>query len=155
MEGCLAQPRLTVTLSGDLTARNYPRTMTVYLLTKYVHVTAAAISIVLFFVRGVWMLRQSPLRAQRWARIVPHLNDSVLLLAAIALAIMSGQYPVRLDWLSAKLAALVSYILLGMVALRFGRTPGIRTGAFVAALLMFAYIVAVAFTRRPMLWLGG
>jgi uncharacterized membrane protein SirB2 len=129
--------------------------MTVYLLIKYVHVAAATVSIVLFFVRGVWMLRASPLRSRRWARIVPHVNDSVLLLAAIILAVMSGQYPLRLDWLSAKLAALVLYILLGMVALRFGRTPGVRAGAFVAALLMFAYIVAVALTRRPLPWIGA
>ena len=44
-----------------------------------------------------------------------------------------------------------------MVALRFGRTKSVRAGAFVAALLTFAYIVSVALTKDPrgfLAWAG-
>jgi len=41
------------------------------------------------------------------------------------------------------------------VALRFGRTKGVRAAAWVLALLTFGYIVSVAITKDPrgfMLW---
>jgi hypothetical protein len=39
--------------------------------------------------------------------------------------------------------------MLGSIALKYGRTPGIRMTAFVAALLTAAYIVSVALMRDP------
>jgi uncharacterized membrane protein SirB2 len=52
--------------------------------------------------------------------------------------------------LSAKLLALLLYIVLGMVAFRFGKTRSVRITAFVLALLMVAYIVSVAYTKSPL-----
>jgi uncharacterized membrane protein SirB2 len=40
------------------------------------------------------------------------------------------------------------YIGLGMIALRRGKTRGVRLLAWLAALATFAYIVAVALTRN-------
>lgn len=45
---------------------------------------------------------------------------------------------------------LVIYIALDMVALRRGKTKGARMTAWMAAQAVFAYIVAVAFTRNPL-----
>ncbi len=56
-------------------------------------------------------------RRWQWLRIAPHLNDTLLLAAAIALAAMSAQYPFVQGWLTAKLLALLAYIALGRVAL--------------------------------------
>lgn len=120
-----------------------------YALIKTIHVGSAALSIGLFFVRGVWML-YSPQRLQRlWVRVLPHVIDTVLLVSAITLAVLSRQSPLELPWLAAKIAALLAYIALGTIALKRGRTRGIRALAWVAALLTFAYIVAVAYTRNP------
>jgi len=47
-------------------------------------------------------------------------------------------------------AGLAAYIVLGTVALKRGRTKGMRTAAFIGALACFAYIVAVAVTRNPL-----
>ena len=44
---------------------------------------------------------------------------------------------------------LVGYIVLGTVALKRGRTRAMRIAAFVAALVVFGYIVAVAVTKSP------
>jgi len=97
-----------------------------YSILKTIHVACVAASYVLFFVRGVWMLLESPLLRKRWVRIVPHLIDTGLLASAIAMAVAIRQYPFATDWLTAKLLALICYIVLGMVALRFARTRGMR-----------------------------
>ena len=52
-------------------------------------------------------------------------NDKVmyvLLVSAIALAAITAQYPFVQPWLTAKVLALLAYILLGTVAIRRGRT---------------------------------
>jgi uncharacterized membrane protein SirB2 len=118
-----------------------------YAFIKLVHLSTAAASFGLFFVRGVWMLYAPQRLRERWVRIVPHLIDSLLLGSAIALAVLSRQYPGADNWLSAKVIALLAYIALGMVALKRGRTRRIRVFAWLAALAIFAYIVAVARTR--------
>src|SRR5512135_3858152 len=100
-----------------------------------------------FALRGAWMLQGSPLLARRWVRVLPHVVDTVLLASAIALAVMLEQYPLMQGWLTAKLIGLVVYIALGTIALKRGRTRAVRLAAFGGALLVFAYIVAVALTK--------
>ncbi len=121
-----------------------------YHLIKLIHQSCALASLLLFTLRGIWMLRASPLRDQRWIRILPHAVDTLLLASAVALALMLQQYPLTHAWLSAKLLALLAYIGLGLVALRYGKTRGVRTMAWIAALAVFAYIVSVAFTHDPL-----
>jgi len=55
--------------------------------------------------------------------------------------------PVGQPWLIAKLLALLAYIGLGMVALRYGGTRRIRGTAWLLALATAAYIVSVAFSK--------
>lgn len=121
-----------------------------YIALKHLHITFVALSGLLFLVRGIWMLRASPNLEQRWARIVPHIVDTLLLASAIGLAVVSHQYPGQMPWLTAKVVGLVAYIVLGTIALKRGRTQGVRTAAFVGALACFAYIVAVAVTKNPL-----
>lgn len=122
---------------------------------KNVHVLTALISLTLFVLRGVWMLRESPKLQQRWVKIVPHINDTVLLLTAIAMTVMIGQYPFVNDWLTAKLLALLLYIILGTIALKRGRSKQIRLFAWLGALLTFAYIVSVALSKSAWGFFGG
>lgn len=117
---------------------------------KIIHIAAAAVSFLLFFLRGLWMLSGSPLLERRWVRVVPHLNDTLLLAAAIWMTIILQQYPGTHGWLTAKIAGLIAYIGLGMVALRHGRTRRVRLAAWITAQLAFAYIVAVALTHDPL-----
>jgi uncharacterized membrane protein SirB2 len=121
-----------------------------YLILKNLHVGAVAVSFSLFVLRGLWMLG-APHRLQtRWVRIVPHVVDTLLLASAIALAVLTVQYPFSQPWLTAKVLGLFVYILLGMVALRRGPTLGRRALAWLSALAVFAYIVVVALTRDPL-----
>lgn len=123
-----------------------------YFAIKWVHMSSVAASYALFFARGVWMIGESPLLAKRAVKIVPHVIDTVLLASAVALAVMSRQYPLQSSWLTAKVIGLVVYIGLGTIALKRGRSKRVRVTAWIAAQFVFAYIVAVAITRDP---LGG
>lgn len=118
-----------------------------YLILKHIHMSCAAISGSLFVLRGIWMMQSSARLQARWVKILPHLVDTALLASAISLALISHQYPFAQNWLSAKLLALIAYIVLGTVALKRGPTQKIRTLAWLAALLVFAYIIAVAFSK--------
>jgi len=122
-----------------------------YTAVKYAHVAAVALSFALFCLRGIWMMVDSPHLDRRWVRIVPHVNDTVLLLAGVTLAFMLRVSPGENPWLVAKLVALPVYIGLGMLALRPGRTKPVRVVAWLAALAVFGYIVAVAVSRKTLL----
>lgn len=128
--------------------------MTAYPALKAVHVACVAASYALFFTRGVWMARESAMLQRRWVKIVPHVVDTALLASAIALAVMIRQYPFVSAWLTAKVLGLLVYIGLGMIALGRGRTRQARIAAWVAAQMVFFYIVAVALTRDPLPWTG-
>lgn len=117
---------------------------------KTVHMTCAAISITGFVIRGILMMIESKLLRLRWVRIVPHIVDTLLLVSAVTLAVQLGFTPGNSPWLMAKIVGILAYIGLGFIALRFGRTKPIRITAWLAALLVFAYIVAVAVTMSPL-----
>ncbi|MEK6750606.1 MAG: SirB2 family protein [Pseudomonadota bacterium] len=119
------------------------------LILKFVHVFTVIVSGVLFMLRGWWQWRSSPQGLRRWVRIVPHANDTVLLASALLLAWRMRQYPFVNAWLTAKVVALLCYIGLGMVAMRYGRTRAQRVLAWCAAMTVYVYIVGVAFSKSP------
>ena len=123
-----------------------------YFALKSLHLGAVITSFCLFALRGIWMLADSPRLNLRWVRILPHIVDTVLLASALALAWSIAQYPFVDSWLTAKVLALVAYIVLGSLALKRGRSRAARIASFVAALSVFAYIVSVALTRSPAGW---
>lgn len=123
-----------------------------YLTLKAVHIGCVITSYALFVLRGVWMLARPEWLRQRWVRIVPHVVDTALLGSAVAMALMIRQYPFVAGWLTAKLLALLLYIVLGSIALKRGRTRKQRAAAWLAAQAVFFYIVAVALTRNPLPW---
>jgi len=121
----------------------------VYYGIKHLHMLLAVISIAGFILRGVWMMTGSALLEKRLVRILPHVVDTLLLVTAIVLMVMVSQYPLTAGWVTAKVVGLVVYIVLGMIALRRGRTLGIRVVAFAGAILVFAWIASVAVSKTP------
>lgn len=120
-----------------------------YLAIKHLHLLCVGLSGLGFFARGCLRLVDSPWLARRWVRIAPHVNDSVLLAAGLALAALSGQYPFVTSWLTAKILGLFAYIALGMLALRRTRMRRGQFASFIAALLVFVWILSVARLRDP------
>ena len=82
-----------------------------YLAIKHLHITCAVLSGSFFLLRGLWMLTGSPLLLRRWVRVLPHVVDTLLLATALVLVFWSGQYPFVQPWLTAKVLALVAYIV--------------------------------------------
>ena len=115
----------------------------------------AAFSGSFFLLRGCWMLAGSAQLRRPWVKRLPHLVDAMLLASALGLAGWTHQYPGQFPWLTAKVTALMAYIVLGSVALKYGRSQRIRAAAFAAALAMFGYIVTVAVTRNPLFFLAA
>ena len=121
-----------------------------YVALKHLHLTAVVLSFTLFVLRGVWMLIDSPRLRRPWVRVVPHVIDTVLLASALGLVAILHQYPLVHGWLTAKVAALIVYIVLGSIALKRGSSKPVRAAAWIAALAVFGYIVSVALTRSPL-----
>jgi uncharacterized membrane protein SirB2 len=119
-----------------------------YGMIKHIHMSTAFLSLALFFLRGNWMIFRPERLQQRWVKIVPHVNDTVLLLSAIVLAGILAQLGGSSAWLAGKVIGLIVYIALGMVALKYGRSLRVRVFAFIGALITFAYILSVAFTKQ-------
>lgn len=119
-------------------------------LLKLLHVSCAFLSISGFALRGYWMLTDNSRLRRRATRILPHVLDTLLLGSASGMLMIWQVNPFSLNWLSAKIFALLVYIGLGMVAFRFGRTRQLRLLVFSLALLSAAYIVVVAYTKSPL-----
>lgn len=123
-----------------------------YPLIKALHVCTAMLSISGFLYRGVLKLNHPARAIPKWLKIFPHFNDTLLLSCAIYLAAISQQWPTTTDWVAAKVIALLIYIGVGMVVLRFGKTQKQRIIAFGLAILSFSYIVLTALTRNPLIF---
>lgn len=111
---------------------------------KILHMSCALLTISGFFVRGVWMLRDSPLLQARWVKVLPHGIDSVLLLSGVTLVVLTQQNPMVQHWLLAKIVLLLLYIVLGSIALKYGRSKKQKILAWVAALVVVMMIVSIA-----------
>ena len=119
---------------------------------KTIHVTCVVLSFAGFFIRGIWMLRDSSLLQQRWVKTTPHIVDTLLLVSAITLAVQMHLSPLEQPWLMAKIIALLVYIGIGMLALRFGRSKTIRLYAWLFGLVTIGYIMSVAISKSALGW---
>ncbi len=125
--------------------------MSSYLLLKSIHMTAAYLTVALFGLRlGLDALgrpgwRQTPLR---W---LPHINDTVLLAAAVGLLLVTGWLPFVHHWLTAKVLLLLGYIVAGAFAMRPSLGLEVRLVAAVLALVQVMAIFHLAITK-PLLF---
>lgn len=120
-----------------------------YLQILWTHIGCVIASGSLFFTRGCMMLAGLPAANHVALRRVSVVIDSLLLIAAIALTTIIHQYPFVQAWLTVKVVLLVVYIVLGVFALRRGRTRAIRGACFIAAMAVFLFIVSVARAHNP------
>jgi uncharacterized membrane protein SirB2 len=112
------------------------------------HVLCAVVSPVLFSARA-WRAIEGLDPAQGLLRWAPHLVDTVLFSAGATLAWQLHLVPGRSPWLTAKLVALLLYIILGHLAVRRARARAARIVLWGLALAVICYIYAVALTASP------
>ena len=116
---------------------------------KTIHIATVSISLVLFIGRGLWIYLLKKQLTARWLKVVPHINDSVLLITGITLAIQVQQYPLVHGWLTVKIACLLSYIVLGMLAMKWFKATKTGLLSWLSAIAIFIYMLSVALTRHP------
>jgi uncharacterized membrane protein SirB2 len=120
---------------------------------KFVHVLCVILSGSLFALRGLMMLAGSRFTNHAALRYLSYAIDTTLLTAALMLVTILHQYPFAQAWLTVKVLLLVVYIVLGVFALRRGRTRRVRAACYVIALAVFVSIVGVALAHNPLGWL--
>lgn len=122
-----------------------------YLQIRAAHITTVLFSGALFLLRGLAL----NVFDARWAMAAPlrylsYTIDTVLLATALLLTTIVQQYPFVHDWLTVKVILLVIYIVLGSFALKRGKTKRQKIVCWIAALLIYAYIISVARAHHPL-----
>lgn len=121
---------------------------------KLVHIVCAYLTGAGFLLRGVWALADNPLSQHRLTKVVPHIIDTLLLLAALGMLYSwSISLPAN-PWLVAKIFALLVYIGFGLLMLRWGQTTRARLFGMLGGVATYAYIVAVAHSKSVFGGLG-
>jgi uncharacterized membrane protein SirB2 len=123
--------------------------MSWYPVLKHIHVITACLTAALFGLRlaldasGRPGWRATPLK---W---LPHLNDTLLLAAAIGLLIVTGWMPLVHHWLTGKIILLVGYIIAGRYAIKPQYRRSTRIIGAALALIQLALIFWLAL-NKPM-----
>mgnify|MGYP000957851372 CR=1 FL=1 len=86
---------------------------------------------------------------QRWVRVVPHVIDTFLLLAALYMVTVIGPHH---PFILVKIILLLVYILLGSIAIKHAKTLPWRLISTLAAAGVFYYIVGVGRYKSPASW---
>lgn len=125
-----------------------------YPLIKNLHLLTVAVTILLFLLRFYWQRTGSAMLQRLWVRILPHVNDTLLLLSGASLVMITHFYPFspQGSWLTEKLLGVIIYIALGSVALsRRPRSDRTRWIAFIVALIALVTIIKLALSKMPLL----
>lgn len=117
-----------------------------YLGIKHTHIMLAVFSIIFFNFRfWKYFLAQRP----KWARIIPHVVDTFLLLTGILLAITLSINPFAAGggWLAVKLLLMVLYIGFAVVAMKQNFVHSTRLLAYLISNFMAMGVVYMALIR--------
>ncbi len=118
---------------------------------KWLHVAMVLCSGSLFLLRGLLV----QLQRSQWAMAAPlrylsYCIDTTLLTAAMMLLTILPHAVFANGWLWVKLALLPVYVVLGSLALKRGRNPQSRRRYYIAALLVFGFMISVARAHQPL-----
>lgn len=120
---------------------------------KAAHVHLVLLSVTLFALRGGFAVAGA-----RWPRhvVLRYLSygiDTFLLTTAVMLLTILPAAVFANGWLALKLALLVLYVVLGVRAMREGRSRRSRLLLYLAALAVFAWMFGIARAHSPWGWL--
>jgi uncharacterized membrane protein SirB2 len=117
---------------------------------KHAHIGLALFSGGLFALRGAMLLAGAGWPNAAPVRYLSYAVDTALLTAAMMLLTILPRELYANGWLAVKVALIVAYVVLGVFALRRGRTRGVRAACYVAALLVFAQVYSIARSHHPL-----
>lgn len=117
---------------------------------KHFHMTLAALTVLGFIIRSVWLFRGSQILQKKVVKILPHIIDTFLLASGIVLMVQTKMYPHYQPWLTVKILLIVAYILFGIKMFRAPESKG-RLIFFVLALASIFTVLYLA-RVKPLLW---
>lgn len=117
-----------------------------YIALKHTHVLFVVLSIVLFYVRSGTRIFDSKFAKNKILFIGSHATDTFLLLSAVALIVSSGMSVTGQPWLIEKIALVIAYIGLGVVAAKTDKNA-VRIALVVVITGVFALIGKLAVTK--------
>lgn len=122
-----------------------------YLTIKLLHLVTVVISITLFTFRFALLQTRPTALKMRWLRVLPHINDSALLLFAGLLCVILRQAPGITPWLSEKVTLVVLYILAGMFTMKWAKRRPAQFAWFMIAVSLFGSALYLAVTKTPVI----
>ncbi len=126
--------------------------MTGYEFIKYLHIGCVVLSFTGFMIRSLYLLFRPEKLSQAWLKYPPHLVETGLLLSALAMLPMLGQYPFVDHWLTAKLVAMFLYIGFAGYALHSARSMATKLTFVLLSLSLFIYIIGAALHHHAGSW---
>ena len=125
-----------------------------YLQIKWLHIVLVSVSGSLFALRGGGALLGARWPRHAVVRYGSYTIDTFLLTSAAMLATILPRAMFANGWLTAKLALVVVYIVLGVLAMRPAHNRRARLLAYLAALAVFVSIIGIARMHSPWGWLA-
>lgn len=119
---------------------------------KHLHMTLAVLSVSLFTLRFIWTLMNSAQLEKKWVKISPHIIDTLLLLAGVAMWVSLALNPLEQMWFAEKLLGVIAYIATGIYTLKFARNNMLKVFGYLGAIGWVMLIVRVAITKQPLLF---
>ncbi|ELR63426.1 Protein sirB2 [Photobacterium marinum] len=120
---------------------------------KHLHMTAIALSVLLFVARYLMVMANSSLIEKKFLKVTPHVVDTLVLLTGIVLIFMTGFMPFTESgsWLTQKLSCVLAYIALGYFTLHHGKNKVFKTFAFLGSLGWVMAAAKIAVTKTSFL----
>ncbi len=115
--------------------------------------TLAVISVSFFTLRFFWMLTQSANLQAKWAKISPHIIDTLLLGLGVVMAVQYSINPLEQLWLAEKILAVFAYVFTGYYTLKLARNKTMQIIGYLGAMGWVMLIVRLAMTREPLFFL--
>lgn len=121
---------------------------------KHLHMTVAAISILLFTFRFALTLVNSEKLSSKWLKISPHIIDTLLLGLGVALAMKLALNPAEQLWLAEKLLAVIAYIFTGYYTLKLARNRAMQIVGYLGAMGWIMLVVRIAMSKETVFLAG-
>ncbi|MCC5880917.1 MAG: SirB2 family protein [Idiomarina sp.] len=122
---------------------------------KHIHMTMAILSMVFLLVRFAMGMRRPQQLNQRWAKVLPHVVDALLIVSIIGMlsSVSVSLFPA--GFITEKAVMFILYIVfsvLCVLSLRGRMSSKLRVPTFALAVFSWLWLIHVAFSKSPLLF---
>ncbi|TVZ39595.1 putative membrane protein SirB2 [Alteromonadaceae bacterium 2753L.S.0a.02] len=121
--------------------------MPLFSIIKHFHVWFALLTFASLTMRFLWLQSGSRMLRHPAVRVLPHINDTGLLLTGVILAVYLGYTPFTAPWFALKLALIVVYIALGFVLFKAKLSRLYRFIIYFCCFITYSAIILTVLTK--------